>query len=145
MEKREERSNRQHRDGGRNKQRKRWRQPQQNEEKERVCFVHLCTCINLSVVSFVGSQKHDQGLTLLWWQLLATIEKTDQFGFSLQHSPAMLPMTPQNIQLLGSTEGAGEHRKKQIVASQNEDSSPMNELIFCPPALSHLHWHNAAL
>lgn len=34
----------------------------------------------------------------------------------LRHGPAMLPMTPQNIQLLGSTEGAGGHQKKRIVA-----------------------------
>lgn len=79
-----------------------------------------------------GSQQHDQGLTLLWWQLLAAVEKTDQFGFSLRRSPAMLPMTPQNIQLLGSTEGAGGHQKKRIVALQNENCSPMKELIFCP-------------
>lgn len=56
-------------------------------------------------ISHVLSQRHDQGLTLLWWQLLAAVEKTDQFGLSLRRSPAMLPMTPRNIQLLGSTEG----------------------------------------
>lgn len=57
-------------------------------------FVCLCLCLNLSVVYFVGRQQHDWGLTLLWWQLLATVEKTDQFGFSSQHSPAMPPMSP---------------------------------------------------
>ena len=56
-------------------------------------------------LSRVLSQQHDQGLTLLWWQLLAAVEKTDQFGLSFRRSPAMLPMTPRNIQLLGSTEG----------------------------------------
>lgn len=109
-------------------------------------FVCLSVYMPLSLSCVLcGSQQHDQGLTLLWWQLLAAVEKTDQFGFSLRRSPAMLPMTPQNIQLLGSTEGAGGHQKKRIVALQNEDSSPMNELIFCPLAPSHLHWHNAAL
>lgn len=77
---------------------------------------------------------------------MATFKKTYQFGFSLQQSPAALPMTPQNIQLLGSADGAGERQKRRIVAAQNEESGPMNELIFCPlPALSHLHSHNAAL
>lgn len=59
-----------------------------------------------------GSQQHDQGLTLLWRQLLATAEKAGQFGNSIQRNPAMLPMTLQNIQLLGSTVDAGGHRKK---------------------------------
>lgn len=66
----------------------------------------------------------------------------------LRHSPAMLPMTPQNIQLLGSTEGAGGHQKKRIVAlrrKKKKDCSPVNELIFCPLAPSHLHWHKAVL
>lgn len=67
----------------------------------------------------------------------------------LRHSPAMLPMTPQNIQLLGSTEGAGGHQKKRIVAlrkkKRKKDRSPVNELIFCPLAPSHLHWHKAVL
>lgn len=42
----------------------------------------------------------------------------------LRHSPAMLPMTPQNIQLLGSTEGAGGHQKKRIVALQKKKKGP---------------------
>lgn len=108
----------------------------------------VCPSVNMPLslcCVLCGSQQHDQGLTLFWWQLLAAVEKTDQFGFSLRRSPAMLPMTLQNIQLLGSTEGAGGHQKKRIVALQNDDSSPMNELIFCPLAPSHLHWHNAAL
>lgn len=59
-----------------------------------------------------GSQQHDQGLTLLCRQLLATAEKAGQFGNSIHRNPAMLPMTLQNIQLLGSTVDAGGHRKK---------------------------------
>lgn len=59
-----------------------------------------------------GSQQHDQGLTLLWRQLLDTAEKAGQFGNSIQRNPAMLPMTLQNIQLLGSTVDAGGHQKK---------------------------------
>lgn len=39
-----------------------------------------------------GSQQHDQGLTLLWRQLLATAEKAGQFGNSIQRNPAMLPI-----------------------------------------------------
>lgn len=121
----------------------------ESEEEEgcvnRVCLP-VCVLASISLLCVLcGSQQHDQGLTLLWWQLLAAVEKTDQFGFSLRRSPAMLPMTPQNIQLLGSAEGAGGHQKKRIVALQNEDCSPVNELIFCPLALSHLHGHNAVL
>lgn len=59
-----------------------------------------------------GSQQHDQGLTLLWRQLLAMAEKAGQFGNSIQRNPAMLPMTLQNIQLLGSIVDAGGHRTK---------------------------------
>lgn len=61
---------------------------------------------------FWGSQQHDQGLTLLQRQLLAAAEKTGQFGISIQPKPAMLPMTLQNIQLLGTTVEAGGHQKK---------------------------------
>lgn len=111
----------------------------------RVCLT-LCVlaCVSLCCV-FNGSQQRDQGLTVLWWQLLAAVEKADQFGFSFRRSPAMLPMTLQNIQLLGSTKEAGGHRKKWIVALENEDFKPMNELIFCPLAPSHLQWYNTVL
>lgn len=68
----------------------------------------------------------------IMWQLLAAVEKADQFGFSFRCGPATLPMTPQNIQLLGSTEGAGGHRKKRIVALQNKDCTHRKSSFSAP-------------
>lgn len=56
-------------------------QNEQIEEEEqcvsRVAFLSVC-CV------LYGSLQHDQGLTALWWQLLAAVEKADQFGFSFR-------------------------------------------------------------
>lgn len=111
--------------GERDKRRKRWRYWQQNEETERRRnelggFVYL----PLSLLCAWWITTTWSRPNCIMWQLLAAVEKADQFGFSFRCSPAMLPMTPQNIQLLGSTEGAGGHRKKRIVALQNKDCSP---------------------
>lgn len=94
---------------------------------------------------FWESRQHDQGLTLLQQRLLAAAEKTGQFGISIQRKHAMLPMTLQNIQLLGTTVEAGGHQKKWIVVSKNEDLGWMNELVFCAAALSCLCQYSAAL
>lgn len=77
------------------------------QARERVVwFVGVCAAYkSLLCVCSVESQQRDQGLTSLWWQLLATFKKTNQFGFPVQQSRAVLPMTPQNIQLLGSADG----------------------------------------
>lgn len=90
------------------------------------------------------SQHYDQGLTLLWLQLLAGLEKIDQFP----PPPPTKPCHSAHDSAKHSAawqyrKGSGEHRKERIVAFQNENCSPLNELIFCPLAPTHLRWHKS--
>lgn len=84
----------------------RWRRSQADEEKERfgllVCAAYKSLCCVSALLdhnSVIKAQLHCSGS---YWLHL---KRPNQFGFPLQQSRAALPMTPQNIQLLGSADG----------------------------------------